>query len=127
MISSRLWQNPHLETSLIMAYNVCTGKDWIMPALKCRRINLRASVEQEGLLRRVAQRRGQSLTDFVVQSACEMAEQELADETRFKLSTDKWQAFVEALDRPARVHPRLRRLLAEPSILESTASRRSSR
>jgi uncharacterized protein (DUF1778 family) len=114
MIPSKLRPNSPLETSLIMAYNVCTGKDWVMPALKSRRINLRASVEQEGLLRRVAQRKGQSLTDFVVQSACEMAEQEL-------------QAFVEALDRPARVHPRLRRLLAEPSILESTANRRSSR
>lgn len=85
---------------------------------KTKRINLRASAPQERLLRRVAQNKGQTLTEFIVQSACDAAEQESAAEGDFKLSPEKWQAFVEALERPARVHSRLSRLFAEPSILE---------
>lgn len=85
---------------------------------KTKRINLRASAPQERLLRRVAQSKGQTLTEFIVQSACDAAEQEIAGEREFQLPPDKWQAFVEALDRPARVHPRLTRLFAEPGILE---------
>jgi len=42
----------------------------------------------------------------------------LADQRRFLLDTDQWNAFVDALDRPAQVKPRLRRLLEEPSVLE---------
>jgi uncharacterized protein (DUF1778 family) len=37
----------------------------------------------------------------------------------FTLSDQQWKAFTGALERPARVKPRLRKLLAEPSILES--------
>jgi uncharacterized protein (DUF1778 family) len=37
----------------------------------------------------------------------------------FTLSNQQWKAFTEALERPARVKPRLRKLLAEPSMLES--------
>jgi uncharacterized protein (DUF1778 family) len=34
------------------------------------------------------------------------------------LSADKWQAFCEALDRPPRDIPELRKLLTEPSVLD---------
>ena len=73
-------------------------------------------------MRRGAQERGESLTDFVIRSACAEAEQVLADQRRFVLDTDQWKAFVAALDRPAQVKPRLRRLFAEPSILEKQQS-----
>jgi uncharacterized protein (DUF1778 family) len=36
----------------------------------------------------------------------------------FILSEKQWKAFNDALDRPARVLPRLRKLLTEPSVLE---------
>jgi uncharacterized protein (DUF1778 family) len=69
-------------------------------------------------MRRGAQERGESLTDFIIRSACSEAEHMLADQRRFLLDTDQWNAFVDALDRPAQVKPRLRRLLEEPSVLE---------
>lgn len=46
------------------------------------------------------------------------AEQEIADARSFKLSSKDWQRFSEALDRPAQVKPRLKRLFSEPTVLE---------
>ncbi len=68
--------------------------------------------------RHAARERGESLTDFIIRSACAEAELTLADQRRFSLNADQWNAFVAALDRPAQPKPRLRRLFAEPSILE---------
>ncbi len=69
-------------------------------------------------MRRGAQERGESLTDFVIRSACAEAEQTLADQRRFTLNAEQWEAFVAALDRPVQLKPRLRRLFKEPSVLE---------
>jgi uncharacterized protein (DUF1778 family) len=81
-------------------------------------LNLRASAQQEELMRQGARERGESLTDFIIRSACAEAEQTLADQRRFSLNAEQWNAFVAALDRPARPKPRLRRLFAETSVLE---------
>ena len=40
------------------------------------------------------------------------------DQTDFVLSEEQWQAFTEALNRPARHLPEMEKLLREPSILE---------
>ncbi|MGD0301644.1 MAG: DUF1778 domain-containing protein [Bryobacteraceae bacterium] len=85
---------------------------------KDRRINLRAATVQESLIRAAADKRGISLTDFVLESACTRAEETIADQVHFILSEKQWKAFNDALDRPARVLPRLRKLLTEPSVLE---------
>lgn len=91
-------------------------------APRSRRLNLRTSAQQEELMRRGAQERGESLTDFIVRSACAEAEQALADQRRFSLDADQWKAFVAALDRPVQAKPRLRRLFSEPSVLEQQHS-----
>lgn len=85
---------------------------------KDRRINLRATSFQESLIRAAADKRGLSMTDFVLESACTRAEETIADQVHFVLSDKQWKAFNDALERPARVRPRLRKLLTEPSILE---------
>ncbi|MGH9344192.1 MAG: DUF1778 domain-containing protein [Terriglobia bacterium] len=87
--------------------------------LKSRRLNARISDTEEALLRKGADRRGQSLTEFVVVSACAVAELELAEQKEFTISPAKWQAFLEALDKPTEFNPALRRLLTEPSVIES--------
>jgi uncharacterized protein (DUF1778 family) len=86
---------------------------------KDRRINLRATLVQESLIRAAADRRGISMTDFVLESACARAEETIADQIHFVLSDKQWKAFNDALERPARVRPRLRKLLTQTSILES--------
>jgi uncharacterized protein (DUF1778 family) len=85
---------------------------------KDRRINLRATSVQELLIRAAADRRGISMTDFVLESACTKAEETIADQVHFVLSDKQWKAFADALERPAKARPRLRKLLTEPSILE---------
>ncbi len=46
------------------------------------------------------------------------AKQTLADRQSFQLNREQWEAFVAALDAPPQRHPRLARLLQEPSVLE---------
>jgi uncharacterized protein (DUF1778 family) len=82
-------------------------------AIKTRRINLRATERQEKLILTGARVRGVSVTDFVLDSACLQAEHVVADKREFAASPSQWRAFLEALDRPARVKPALARLFAE--------------
>lgn len=86
-------------------------------AKQCR-INIRATKRQKDLIERGASIRGQNMTEFVVSSAAEKAEQVLADQREFVLSPAKWQAFSAALDRSPAIPSRLTRLMSEPSILE---------
>jgi len=86
-------------------------------AKECR-LNLRATKEQRSVIERGATVCGQRMTDFVVSSACERAEQILAEQRNFVVPPQNWDAFVAALDRPTVRHERLARLLSEPSILE---------
>jgi uncharacterized protein (DUF1778 family) len=81
--------------------------------IRTRRINLRATDRQEKLIRTGAETTGVSVTDFILGSACLQAEHVLADKREFIASPKQWKAFVEALDRPARVKPELARLFSE--------------
>jgi uncharacterized protein (DUF1778 family) len=85
---------------------------------RTRRINVRASEQQENLIRQGAQERGESLTDFMVRTACIEAQHALADKRHFTLPPEKWAAFLEALDKPPVMKPQLQRLFSEPSVLE---------
>jgi uncharacterized protein (DUF1778 family) len=49
--------------------------------------------------------RGQTMTEFVVQSACAVAELELAEQKDFTLPPAQWQAFLAALDKPTESSP----------------------
>jgi uncharacterized protein (DUF1778 family) len=94
-----------------------------MPASPARtqrsaRFNLRVSEREARLIRMGADRRGVSITNFIVESARVQAENEIVDARHFTLDAKTWRKFCELLDRPAREKPRLKRLFAEPSILE---------
>ena len=85
---------------------------------RSERFNVRASDREARLIRLGAQRRGVSITDFILESARVRAEQEIADASSFELSPRKWQRFCEALDRPAQSKPRLKKLFSESTVLE---------
>jgi uncharacterized protein (DUF1778 family) len=88
-------------------------------ALKSQRINFRVSKAEAQLLHKGAEFAGKKLTEFIVESACTVAESELAEQREFKLSPEKWRAFLAALDKPTKeLTPALRRLLSEPSVIE---------
>src|SRR5271165_6431946 len=89
--------------------------------LRNRRFQLRATASEEKLIKVAADRQGVNVTEFILRSAREKAEQSLADQTRFVLDDKRWRAFMAALDRPAQDKPRLRRLFREGHV----AKRRS--
>ena len=85
---------------------------------KRSRFNLRATTVQRTIIERGARVQGQNVTDFVLSSAYEKAEQVLADQRSFVIPRAKWDAFVAALDRPTTRKARLAKLMSAPSILE---------
>ena len=78
------------------------------------RLGLRATPEQERVLRRAADVAHKSLTDFVLESACQAAEQTLVDQRLFLVSGDRYQTMLDLLDRPAQDNPCLRDLFSRP-------------
>jgi uncharacterized protein (DUF1778 family) len=87
-------------------------------APKSQRVNFRVSDTQHDLLRRGANAKGQTVSEFIVESACTIAECELAVEREFKLAPEQWRSFLEVLDKPATANPALHRLLSQPSVIE---------
>jgi uncharacterized protein (DUF1778 family) len=82
---------------------------------KSDRFNIRTTSREKSLVELAATLARVSTSQFVLQAAVRSAEEVLADQTRFVLSPEKWEAFVEALDRPAREVPALKRAIAKPS------------
>ena len=64
------------------------------------RLGLRATPEQEAVLRRAADVAHKSLTDFILDAACQAAEQTLLDQRLFMVSGSQYQALLDMLDRP---------------------------
>ncbi len=85
---------------------------------RSERLNVRLSERDARLIRLGAEQRGLNLTDFILESACTRAEQELSEARYFELNSSDWHRFTEALDRPVKSKTRLKRLLAEPSVLD---------
>jgi uncharacterized protein (DUF1778 family) len=86
---------------------------------RTKRIHLRATPRQEHLIKVAAKRQGVNVTDFILESACEKAEQTLADQTHFVLDEKQWSLFMKALDEPPRVIHEIKRLFSAPPIAES--------
>ena len=79
------------------------------------RLGLRATPEQELVLRRAAEVAHKSLTDFILDSACLAAEQTLLDQRLFMVSGSQYQALMDLLDQPARDNEGLRDLFVRPA------------
>jgi uncharacterized protein (DUF1778 family) len=92
-----------------------------MPALKeakTERIEVRLTPRTKHILQEAATATHTDLSDFVLQSSLAEAEIALSRRTRFVLSEEQWDKFVEMLDRPTSENPALRHLMTEPSALE---------
>ena len=71
------------------------------------RLGLRATTEQETVLRRAAEVAHKSLTDFVLDAAYRAAEQTLLDQRLFMVSGSQYQALLDMMDRPESENPGL--------------------
>jgi len=80
---------------------------------KTARLGLRATPEQEQILRRAAEMSRKSLTEFILDSAYRAAEETLLDQRLFLVEGDRYQSLMEMLDRPPADNPGLRDLFAQ--------------
>ena len=82
------------------------------------KIDIRISSAAKRILQEAARERHTTVSQFVIDSALSTAQDVLAERTRISLDTAQWEAFVVALDAPAERHPRMERLLNEPTLLD---------
>lgn len=82
------------------------------------RLGLRTTPEQAALIQRAAEVTRKSVTEFVLSSVCEKAEQTLLDQRFFMIDEGTWLAFQEALEKPSRTDKGLQALLEEPAPWE---------
>lgn len=81
-------------------------------------INIRAQTRQRDLIDQAAEVLGKSRSDFMLEAACQKAEDVLLDRRVFPLDDGKWQDFLNALDAPVQPNHKLRSLLNTPAPWE---------
>lgn len=87
-----------------------------MSQQKDHRFNIRATPEQKALIEKAALVKRASLSAFMLDRACEAAEQILAEQRHFELTPAQWKAFCSALDAPPRKIPAIEALFQKPSV-----------
>ena len=88
------------------------------PSPRSSRLGIRATPEQEAILKRAAEARHKTLTEFILDSACSAAEQTLLDQRLFIVPTGQYAALIELLDRPAQLNTGLKRLFSKKAVWE---------
>ncbi len=83
------------------------------------RIEIRLASAEKERIRQAAVLCHQNLSEFVLRAVRSVADETLAQQTRFVLPEEKMTAFYAALDQPAKSIPRLRELFRKPSVFES--------
>jgi uncharacterized protein (DUF1778 family) len=85
------------------------------PYGKTDRLSIRISEVDKATLESAAQLSGLSAGGFVVREALAAAQTLLADNTRYVLDDERWDALCARLDKPPRDLPAIRRVAREPS------------
>lgn len=78
-------------------------------------INLRARTPQRELIDRAAESQGKTRTEFMLEAACQKAEEILVDQAVFVLDQRRFKRFLELLDQPVAQNKGLAKLLASRS------------
>ncbi|MDD2801167.1 MAG: DUF1778 domain-containing protein [Methylococcales bacterium] len=82
------------------------------------RIDLRIHPKAKEALQVAASLRHKSVSEFILESALDAADEVLADRRYFSLNTEQWEAFQAALDAPPQPLPRIERLMREPGFFD---------
>ena len=85
---------------------------------KTQRIDVRVSPAAKDTLQMAASQVNKTVSQFILDAGLTAAAETLEDRRSFTLDKQRWNAFLKILDRPARIKPRLARLLADRSVLE---------
>lgn len=84
------------------------------------RLGIRATPEQESILKRAAEIRHKTLTEFVLDSACAAAEQTLLDQRLFMVTGEQYGALIDLLDQPPQENSGIRRLFSKKAPWEES-------
>ena len=85
---------------------------------KSDKLDIRIAPEAKRLLQEAARERHTSISQFVIDSAVSTAREVLAERRRIGLDAEQWAHFLAVLDAPPVRHPRMEKLLREPTILD---------
>ena len=91
-----------------------------MPASTKRRedrLEVRLTPKAKSMLKRAASVERKTVSAFILDKGLAAAAETLADRREFSLNARQYDAFVAALEAPAKPRPRLERLLKTPSAL----------
>lgn len=92
-----------------------------MPASTTRRedrLEVRLTPKAKSMLKRAASVERKTVSAFILDKGLAAAAETLADRREFSLNARQYDAFVAALEAPAKPRPRLERLLKTSSALE---------
>lgn len=78
-------------------------------------INLRAQEQQRDLIDQAASKLGRNRSDFMLEAACEKAQNVLLEQTFFTLNAKAFASFAALCDAPLQDNAALDDLLASPS------------
>lgn len=95
-------------------YTLCTRRYYENTMAKDERINLRVSASQKLLFTKAAEARGVSVSEFILASASEEAEEALLDRRDFVLSPDAFEQLMEDLSDVKANRATLEKILATP-------------
>ena len=82
-------------------------------------INLRIEANTRALIDEAAAMLGKTRTEFMIDTARRQAIDVLLDQRLFVLETGVYDAFVQALDNPPALGPKLKRLMARKPVWQA--------
>jgi uncharacterized protein (DUF1778 family) len=80
---------------------------------KGEKFDIRLSQQEESIIRRAAALQKTTPTNFIRQQAVVSAEAVVHEQTRFTVTAEQWNLIEQTLNRPAKVLPNLKKLLAQ--------------
>jgi uncharacterized protein (DUF1778 family) len=83
---------------------------------KTNTVQLRLRPAQKAVITRAAQLRQTSLSNFMLEHACEAAHKVLAEQVDIVMSPAEWEAFCKVLGAPPREIPALKKLLTQACV-----------
>lgn len=75
-------------------------------------LNIRAKEAQRALIDKAAELLHKSRTEFILEMACQAAENVILDRRTFNLNDQQYAEFIDMLDAPVTAEPALEKLLA---------------
>ena len=111
-----------IDNAYTLMYIDCKYKQGvIMQHVETREasINIRAMRAQRDLIDKAAAVRNKTRSEFMLEAACQEAENVLLDRRLFHLKDENYVAFESAMEAPVGANPALHKLLAKKAPWES--------